>query len=264
MRQTQTHTTIKSTGTVRKAKAKSKSENRAVAPCTVMRAAIVGKILHLIAPQMRAPGPGLGGWVAQKLMEQSNPPSIRAGIQRLDIQRHTDVLVELGAGHGVGLRCAYHQYSPKRLVAVEISPAFFKKLEAVKIELETSEASSGVENSGSPVCSIEIYSDDAKSMPFLEDNSVDKMFAMNVVYFLDPLPEYLREIHRVLKPNSGVIVFGCKFGSVRDAPPPFVNVRSEPIVQAMQEAGFDVSCTKVEVEGSPLYHYTEIKGVKKE
>ena len=227
-----------------------------------MRAAIIGKVLQLLAPQMRAPGPGLGGWLAQRIMEQGNPPSIIAGIQRLGIQRHQDIVVELGAGHGVGMRHAYLHHTPKRLVAVEISPEFGQKLETVKAELLLQQEGVTNNNSDNPVGTIEIYSDDAKSMPFLEDNVVDKMFAMNVVYFLDPLPDYLREIHRVLKPGSGTVVFGCKFPSVRDAPPPFVNVRPEPIVQAMQAAGFDVSCQEVDVEGSPIYSYTEIKGVK--
>jgi SAM-dependent methyltransferase len=225
-----------------------------------MRAAIIGRVLQLIAPQMRAPGPGLGGWLAQKLMEQGNPPSIVAGIQRLGIERHHDVVVELGAGHGVGLRQAYLHHTPKRLVAVEISPAFYQKLETVKAELlQKQQAGKNSDHVGT----IEIYSQDAKSMPFLEDNEVDKMFAMNVVYFLDPLPDYLREIHRVLKPGSGTVVFGCKFRSVRDAPPPFVNVRPEPIVQAMEAAGFEVSSQEVEVEGSSVYSYIEIKGIKK-
>lgn len=226
-----------------------------------MRAAILGKVLQLIAPQMRAPGPGLGGWLAQKIMEQGNPPSIIAGIHRLGIERHHDVVVELGAGHGVGMRQMYLHHTPKRLVAVEISPAFCQKLETVKAELLQATSNN---SSNDRVGTIEIYSDDAKSMPFLEDDTVDKMFAMNVVYFLDPLSDYLREIHRVLKPGSGTVVFGCKFPSVRDAPPPFVNVRPEPIVQALQAAGFDVSCQEVDVEGSFIYSYTEIKGVKKQ
>ena len=203
------------------------------------------KVLQLIAPQMRAPGPGIGGWLAQKLMEKGNPPSIQAGIQRLDLQQ-SDVFVELGGGHGVGLREA-SKSCPQRIVVVEISPAFRDKLETVKAELENSSA-------------VEIYGEDAKSMPFLKDNSVDKMFAMNVVYFLDPLDVYLKEIHRVLKPN-GQIVFGCKFGAVKEARFPFVNTEPEPIVDHMQKAGFEVSSQKVELE-TPMYSYVEVKGVK--
>lgn len=204
------------------------------------------KVLHLLAPQMRAPGPGVGGWIAKKLMETGNPPSIIEGISRLDIQP-SDVFVELGAGHGVGMRHAFMR-KPKRLVAVEISETFRQELETVKQELDHD----GV---------IEIYGEDAIQMPFLENNSVDKMFAMNVIYFLDPLDSYLKEMHRVLKPNASVI-FGCKFGSVKGASHPFVNTRKDPIIQAMKKNDFHVSSTKVEL-GLPIYNYTEIKGVKK-
>lgn len=206
------------------------------------------KVLHLIAPQMRAPQSGtISGWVAMKLMERGNPPSVREGIQRLDIQEG-EVFVEIGAGHGVGMREAFSR-KPKRIVAVEISDAFFEKLHAVKQELGNDD-------------SIEIYEKDAKNMDYLENNSVDKMFAMNVVYFLDPLDVYLTEIHRVLKPQ-GTLVFGCKFGAVKDASPPFVNIDKDFIENAMTDCGFDVSSTKVELE-ERVYSYTEIKGIKQE
>jgi SAM-dependent methyltransferase len=208
------------------------------------------KVLNLLAPQMRAPGAGIGGWVAMKIMETGNPPSIIAGIDRLDIQKD-DVVVELGAGHGVGMRQVF-QKQPKRYIGVEISESFRDKLHLVKQQLEEGDTCTTL---------IDIYGNDAKDMSFLENGAVDKMFAMNVVYFLDPLSVYLTEIHRVLKPNA-TVVFGCKFGAVKDAPPPFVNTREEDIIKAMDDTGFDVSFTKVELE-KPMYSFTEIKGVKK-
>lgn len=210
------------------------------------------KVLHLLASQMRAPGAGISGWVAMKFMASANPPSIIHGIQRLDIEKD-DVIVELGAGHGVGMRHVFEK-QPKRYVGVEISESFRDKLHLVKQELE--------ENNGDTcTTTIDIYGNDAKDMDFLENDTVDKMFSMNVVYFLDPLDVYLTEIRRVLKPN-GTVVFGCKFGAVKDAPFPFVNTREEDIIKAMEDTNFDVSSTKIELE-APMYSYTEIKGVKK-
>ena len=37
-----------------------------------------------------------------------------------------------------------------------------------------------------------IRSEDAVSIPFLEDGSVDRVLGMNVIYFLNPLDMYLR------------------------------------------------------------------------
>lgn len=137
---------------------------------------------------------------------------------------------------------------PKRIVAVELSEPFRAKLNAVKQELGNDD-------------SIEIYGEDAKNMDYLESESVDKMFAMNVVYFLDPLDVYLKEIHRVLKPN-GTLVFGGKFDYVKDASTPFVNTDQNLIENSMKDYGFDVSSTEVEL-GKPMYSYTEIKGIKR-
>jgi ubiquinone/menaquinone biosynthesis C-methylase UbiE len=216
---------------------------------------VMFQLVSMIAPQMRAPGPGVTGFVAEKLMEWGNPPSIRKGIERLNIQKSDSVIVELGSGHGIGIReiCSitrstHHGHPRPRVVAVEISDRFRAKLQQLQVELGD--------------CAFELYDADAKNMPFLADNSVDKMFAMNVVYFLDPLAEYLKEIHRVLKPNgAGTVVFGCKFGAVKGAAPPFVNTDPGPIIDAMTAAGFVVSSETIELE-SPRYNYVEIKGTK--
>jgi ubiquinone/menaquinone biosynthesis C-methylase UbiE len=212
------------------------------------------QLVSMIAPQMRAPGPGLTGFVAEKLMEYGNPPSIRKGIERLHIQESDRVIVELGSGHGIGIReiCSItkstHHGPRPRVVAVEISDRFRAKLQQLQVALGDG--------------AFELYDADAKNMPFLADNSVDKMFAMNVVYFLDPLAEYLKEIYRVLKPNgAGTVVFGCKFGALKDAAPPFVNTDSGLIIDAMTAAGFAVSTEAIELE-SPIYSYVEIKGTK--
>jgi ubiquinone/menaquinone biosynthesis C-methylase UbiE len=220
---------------------------------------IMLKLVNMIAPQMRAPEPGLGGFLAEKFMEFGNPPSIRKGVERLAIQESDRVIVELGSGHGVGIReiCAAvaRNHRPTddpagqhhhRVVAVEISDRFRSKLKQLQVELGEG--------------SFELFDADAKNMPFLADNSVDKIFAMNVVYFLDPLDEYLKEIYRVLKPN-GTIVFGCKFAAVRGAAPPFVNTEPAPILDAMRAKGFVVSSEMIEL-GSPIHSYVEIKGIK--
>ena len=39
---------------------------------------------------------------------------------------------------------------------------------------------------------LHIRSEDAVSLPFLEDGSVDRVLGMNVIYFLNPLEKYLR------------------------------------------------------------------------
>jgi len=211
---------------------------------------LIRKLIPMIAPQMRAPQSGIFGWLAMKVMDKANPRSIQDGIKRLDISSE-DVLVELGSGHGHSLRSITAlQIVPKQIVCVEISPMFRKKLKEVEIELPEELRSK-----------IEIRGDDAKDMKgFLQDSSVSKIFAMNVVYFLDPLADYLTELHRVLQ-KDGILFWGCKFHAVPKDSDEFVNTDEHVIVEAMKKAGFEVSSTFVEL-GEDRANYTALIGRK--
>lgn len=190
------------------------------------------------------------------IMSTGNHPSIRMGIQRFGL-RATDTFVELGAAHGAGLqeiaRLPTSQI-PKRIVCVEISNDLQKLLHKTVQGLPKK-------------LPVEIHTEDCIRMPYLDDNSVDKIFAMNVVYFLDPLSEYLNEIGRVLKSN-GEVVFGCKFARLPTGTKEFVNIEQDAIVAAMEKAGLEVTTEKVVVDPDPdkeslNLNYIEIKGKKK-
>ena len=184
--------------------------------------------------------------------------------------RSTDTFVKLGAGHGDGLLSLFNLNKtqpsgdqsrshsvPKRVVLIEISERFRKELHKITEQLQQANEVIAPR--------IEVHSEDCISMPFLEDNSVDKIFGMNVVYFLSPLEDYLREIKRVLKPG-GKIVFGCKFGSLpkEGTTQEFLNVNRHVICDALEKEGFDVSVSKVLVDGgeNEMKNYVEIVGVK--
>lgn len=209
---------------------------------------------------MRSPESGPKGFLAMALMKRFNAQSTREGIRRLQL-KNSDTYVEIGAGNGDGLiallNLSNHQSStkstmPKRVVLIEISKRFRNELHKI------------IQKSNADTSHIEIHSKDCIEMPYLNDNSVDKIFGMNVVYFLHPLEAYLQEMKRVLKPG-GKIVFGCKFGSVpkQGATVEFVNVNRNEICNALSREGFDVSTEKVVVdEDIETSNYIEIVGVK--
>jgi len=211
---------------------------------------LISFIIPYMTTHMRAPAGGVAGWVAMKIMSKANPPSVQEAIQRLQLTE-SDSFVEIGAGHGFGLQAIASGGGavPSRVVCVEISADFRAELERVKASLPFADQ-------------IEIRAEDCQSMPYLEDSSVDKMFAMNVVYFLDPLADYLAEFHRVLKPG-GQLVFGGKFQGVpSSALGAFVNTDPEIIAQKMKEAGFEVTSTLVNAGTEDMHMYTELLGKK--
>ncbi|CAB9517360.1 Methyltransferase domain [Seminavis robusta] len=211
-------------------------------------------LISALAPSMRSPS-GFTGYFARKVMRKSNPVSTQVGIQRLDLQP-SDVFVELGGGEGAGIKAVFDQPDkvPSMIHLVEISEDF--RAELTRVIKEDLPQTDGIGNK------IEIHGEDCKQMPYLQDNSVSKMFGMNVVYFLDPLPEYLNEIHRVLKPG-GVVVFGCKFKNLPKDDNVFINVEEQPITRSMEAAGFQVGTAFVEVSAdNPVWNYLEVKGVK--
>jgi len=232
-----------------------------------------------LSPSMRSPSSGITGWFARRLMRTANPESTRYAIQhRLELSA-SGVFVELGAGEGAGIAAVCSSGNsttsiPSTIHLVEISEPMRKEL--TRVVLEDLPQTHGA--------SIEIHGEDCKQMPYLADDSVDTIFGMNVVYFLDPLPEYVEEIHRVLKPG-GCIVWGCKFDKVPKNSEIFVNVEEEKIKSVMKEAGFRVTSAMIDVGGDDseeaaktkesgadnkepgagdFRNYIEVKGVKGE
>ena len=197
---------------------------------------------------MRAPSGSALGWLAARVMGKVNFPTIEDAVRRLGVA-DGECVVELGAGDGVGVRAlAAAGRKGLDVWAVEISARFRATLLAT-----------------TALPPSRVVDADAKAMPFLASGSVDKVLAVNVVYFLDPLPVYLEELHRVLRPKTGVLLFACKFNlQIQPAVAPCVNVALAPVVAAMKEAGFEVSVEEVDLSGlgDAKYSYTAIKGRK--
>ena len=205
-------------------------------------------VLPFLSSSFRTPGKGIGGWLAQEFMKNANSVSIQTAVKRLDL-KNSDVLVEIGAGHGIGLEASV-AYKPRRIVLIELSSSFRDKLKTAIRRVPKPYREQ-----------IELYDTDAKSMGFLKDDSVDKILAVNVVYFLDPLENYLKEIWRVLKPG-GRVSWACKFEAVKSMDETiFVNTDQAVIEGAMKKIGFLVMGTYIDL-GNKFQTYTELLGVK--
>ena len=106
---------------------------------------------------------------------------------------------------------------------------------------------------------LHIRGEDAASLSFVSDASVDRVLGMNVIYFLDPLDIYLREVHRILKPG-GFVVWGCKEPAKQGDPKVFVNTDWDKCLGSMEAAGFRAEKGSVRLEG--MASYTPLIGKK--
>lgn len=190
-----------------------------------------------IAENFRSPKSGLLGWLSVQIMNAANRATSVDAAQRLNITS-SDVVLELGPGSGWGMR-EIAKRNPRRLIGIEVSERFRKELSELPFNKE-------IYNSDCIDCSS-----------FLSAKSVDKLLAINVVYFLSPLPNYAIEIYRVMKPNSHGII-GCKPRSITEGNHNiFVNKSTCYIKSCFEDAGFKVYQEKIDI-GNPMNNYVAL------
>jgi len=197
---------------------------------------------------MRAPGNNISGWVARRLMTNVNKEtSVHVVKNFLDVQPDQSV-VELGPGSGYSLRPILAS-GPRTVAGIEISPSFRDEL-----------ASSFTQDIAAG--KLHIHSEDAAAYmkKNMENASVDRILGNNVVYFLNPLKNYLEECYRVLKPG-GMVVFSVKDMVKTGDPAVFVNKDWDECILAMKQAGFDAKKHPLQMNGPA--EYWPLVGIKK-
>ncbi len=192
-----------------------------------------------IAKTARAPDRSPFGATASRMMSHINRETSTDAVDRLAVNQG-DCVLELGPGSGWGIR-AFATRQPRRMIGVEISPRFRAELKALELPIP-----------------FDIHGSDAIDMSdFLENDSVDRVLAVNVVYFLNPLDDYVNELYRVMAKDSHGLL-ACKFDLVRsnhDAV--FVNKDARAITNAFEAGGFAVSREQIDL-GEEMKSYTAI------
>ena len=176
---------------------------------------------------LQAPKEDQDGLQAVDMMKQVNKESSEDMVELAhSLSNLTGAAVlELGPGQGFATQAVLAK-RPKSIAAVELSPLFRKILNqspATKAAIDSK--------------ILTIIEDDAVALP-LENNSIDIILGMNVVYFLHPLDSYLKEMQRVLKPG-GYLIFGTKQGGAKlGKKDTFVNTDNNVILASMVAVGF--------------------------
>ena len=189
---------------------------------------------------MRSPKTIGLAWVARTLMNYSNAQVSIDIVNRMNLKT-TDHVLELGVGNGLAIK-EIAKISENKIIGIEISAEFRKKLLNKKLPKN-----------------IVILENDAKDLSNeIPDGSIDKLLAINVIYFLKPIEEYILEFKRILK-KGGIGYLGCKFESIKNFDIEVAPNRDEgAIITQLLNLGFSASSEFIDL-GEDRSRYTLIK-----
>ena len=201
-----------------------------------------------VSRNMRNPGDGPIGKFAAKMMENVNLKQCVGSAEKCNLKPNETVL-EIGTGgHGFAMEVFLKTKGLKKLVGIEISDNLRNQVaEKFEKEIQRNE--------------LMLVGTDCKDLKgiFPNNDSVDCILAINVVYFLHPLGEYLKEMYRVLKPKDGRILLSCKENvrnttSIEDESTVFRNTDFDRIAIQCKEAGFEVEIENVHFEENSAWN----------
>ena len=195
---------------------------------------------ELMTENMRSPKTIGLAWVARTLMNYSNAQVSIDIVNRMKLKK-TDNVLELGVGNGLAIK-EIAKISRNNIIGVEISAEFRRNLLKMKLPKN-----------------IVILENDAKDLSNrVPDGSIDKLLAINVIYFLKPIEEYILEFKRILK-KGGIGYLGCKFESIKNFDIEVAPNRDEgAIITQLLNLGFSASSEFIDL-GEDRSRYTLIK-----
>ena len=195
---------------------------------------------ELMTENMRAPTTIGLSWVARTLMNYSNAQVSIDIVNKMKLKK-TDYVLELGVGNELAIK-EIAKISGINIIGIEISAEFRRNLLKMKLPKN-----------------IVILENDAKDLSKeIPDGSIDKLLAINVIYFLKPIEEYILEFKRILK-KGGIGYLGCKFESIKNFDIEVAPNRDEgKIITQLLNLGFSASSEFIDL-GEDRSRYTLIK-----
>jgi ubiquinone/menaquinone biosynthesis C-methylase UbiE len=148
-------------------------------------------IWQAIGEQLQNPS-GLAGYFTGMLMRIANREPNRLAVKALRIAS-TDTVLELGCGPGYAIQLMERKALAGRVHGLDHS--------AVMIEQAAKRNRIAIREGRVVLHQTRIY-----RLPF-RDSAIDKILAVNVIYFWEDLPAVLKEICRVLRPGGLVSLY---------------------------------------------------------
>ena len=156
-------------------------------------------IWHGIGSQLGRPT-GLGGRVIGHIMRFVNDETNRIAVERLDIRAGDDVL-ELGCGPGHGIKLVASRVASGVVHGVDLSPVMLAQAgRRNRREVEKGR--------------VVLHHASFDNLPF-ESASIDRILAVNVIYFWNDLEAVAAEALRVLRPGGKISIYATGRESMR-------------------------------------------------
>ncbi|MCC6918581.1 MAG: methyltransferase domain-containing protein [Alphaproteobacteria bacterium] len=161
---------------------------------------MTASIWHGLGTQFSHPS-GLAGAALGKVMRLVNAGPNRAAIAALGVQRGDQVL-ELGCGPGEALLALSRLASGGTVHGVDRSAVMLRQA-----------ARRNARAIGQ--MRVSLHSASFEALP-VADASIDKVLAVNVIYFWTDLDAILRELRRILRPGGRFVVYATDAASMRN------------------------------------------------
>jgi ubiquinone/menaquinone biosynthesis C-methylase UbiE len=145
---------------------------------------------HILAKQLRQPSGWLGRVIGFVL--RINRQGIDWTVGLLDI-RPTDHVLEVGFGSGYGIEQAAALAFRGRVAGIDFSETMVQQARARNAYVRAGGR-------------VDLTHGEASALPYPE-NSFDKVFATNVVYFWQDPMANLKELRRVMKPGGRLALY---------------------------------------------------------
>lgn len=142
--------------------------------------------LQAIASQLKHPT-GEKGIEMGNMMNETNINMTKHSIQNLNISKENKIL-ELGHGNAGHVEFLFEQAENLKYYGLEMSELMFQEARQINRNYVSQKQAF-----------FSLY--DGNKIPF-EDESFDKIFTVNTIYFWQEPQKLLLEIYRVLKPNG--------------------------------------------------------------
>lgn len=191
--------------------------------------------LQAIASQLKHPS-GEKGIEMANMMNETNINMTRHSIQNLNISKENKIL-ELGHGNAGHVEFLFEQVENLKYYGLEMSELMFQEARQINRNFVSQKQAF-----------FSLY--DGDKIPF-EDESFDKIFTVNTIYFWQKPEELLLEIYRVLQPNGNFCITFAQEDFMKQLPFTqfeFELYSTEKAQQLIEKTPFKIVYTETQTE----------------